>query len=193
MASSGQILTQARRAGFKASSALPVGELLSTLAAAKPHGQFLELGTGVGLGTAHILDGMSAMARLVTVELDPALSGIAQQEIQDERVEFVVADAGAWLELQDAGERQFDLVFADTWPGKFTHLKRALSLVTIGGFYVVDDLLPQPNWPTEHRASVDALIAQLSAIDGWKTFSMDYATGVIICSKTPDSGRGSTE
>ncbi|MFC7622082.1 hypothetical protein [Microlunatus sp. GCM10028923] len=75
-----------------------------------------------GLGTLHLLDGMSAATRLVTVELDPALSRIAQEEIDDHRVEFVIANGGRWLESQDAIKSRFDLIFADTGPGKFSHL-----------------------------------------------------------------------
>lgn len=183
-ADSERIRTRSCRAGFDASSTLPVGELLTTLSATKPDGLLLELGTGTGLGTIHMLDGMSSTAHLVTVELDRALSSIAQQEIDDQRVEFVVADGGVWLESQNPSERQFDLVFADTWPGKFSHLEHALSLVAPGGMYIIDDLLPQPNWPAGHQASVDALVSSLSATDGWKVFRMDYATGVMICTKT---------
>ena len=178
-----RITARARDAGFDASSDLPVGELLATLAATKPDGRLLELGTGAGLGTLNLLDGMSASARLVTVELHPALSRIAQEEIDDRRVEFVVADGGTWLESQAAGGDRFDLVFADTWPGKYTHLDEALSLVAPGGLYVIDDLLPQPNWPAGHQANVDALTARLTSLDGWRHFAMEYATEVMLCAR----------
>ncbi|MFC7358812.1 hypothetical protein [Nocardioides astragali] len=41
----------------------------------------------------------------------------------------------------------------------FDALDQALALVTPGGFSVVDDLLPQPNWPAEHQAGADGLLA----------------------------------
>lgn len=164
--------------GFDAASASAVGELLTALAASKPGGRLLELGTGTGLGTACLLRGMDAAARLVTVELDPQLSAIAQAELRDDRVEWVVADGCDWLSsTTDA----FDLVFADTWPGKFTHLDQALALVTSGGFYVVDDLVPQRNWPGEHQAAVDGLLAALRARPGWATAYVDDASGVLLC------------
>lgn len=47
-----RIAARAAAAGFDAGSAPLVGELLTTLAASKPGGRFLELGTGAGLGTA---------------------------------------------------------------------------------------------------------------------------------------------
>jgi predicted O-methyltransferase YrrM len=49
------------------SSAAEDGRLLTALAAAKPGGAILELGTG--LGTASLLAGMNAAVTLVTVEL----------------------------------------------------------------------------------------------------------------------------
>lgn len=94
------------------------------LAASKPGGRFLELGTGAGLGTLHLLQGMSSAAHLVTVEMDPELARIARDEIADQRIEFVVADAAAWLESQIPADGMYDLVFADAWPGKFDHLDK---------------------------------------------------------------------
>jgi predicted O-methyltransferase YrrM len=178
-----RIASRARMTGFDQSSSLAVGRLLGALAASKPGGRFLELGTGAGLGTAHILGGMSATARLVTVEHDPALSRIAREEIADPRVEFVVADGGTWLDAQIPSTGRYDLVFADTWPGKFDHLEPALALVTGGGMYVIDDLLPQPTWPVGHQSRVDALTARLAALDGWRTVRMEAASGVMICTR----------
>lgn len=163
---------------------MPVGELLTTLAATKPFGHVLELGTGAGLGTLHLLDGMSPDARLTTVELDPVLSRIAQDHIDDVRVDFVVADAGQWIEAQCLNEARYDLVFADTWPGKFSHLDQTLSLVAPGGIYLIDDLLPQPNWPTGHQESVNLLTAALTARAGWQQVRIDYSIGVMICART---------
>ncbi len=57
--------------------------------------------------------------------------------------------------------QQFELVFADTWPGKYYALDEALSLIKPGGLYVIDDMLPQPNWPDDHAPKVAELIAAL--------------------------------
>ena len=48
--------------GFTMASEPKTGALLAVLAASKPGGQFLELGTGTGLGTAWLLSGMDADA-----------------------------------------------------------------------------------------------------------------------------------
>ena len=103
---------RAAREGFDASSTPEVGGLLAALAATKPGGTFLELGTGAGLGTASLLNGMSETARLVTIELSEALSRAAQEEITDPRVEWVIADGGQWPAAQQPRQRRYDLVFA---------------------------------------------------------------------------------
>jgi len=41
-------------------------------------------------------------------------------------------------------------VFADALAGKYDGLSEALCVVKAGGFYVIDDMLPQPNWPDGH-------------------------------------------
>ncbi|HEY5786685.1 MAG TPA: class I SAM-dependent methyltransferase [Microlunatus sp.] len=180
-----KLTMRARQAGFVQSCSLAVGRLLSALAASKPEGSFLELGTGAGLGTAHIRNGMTSGASLVSVERDSALSRIAVQEVADPRIAYVVADGAEWLATQRAAAGHYDLVFADTWPGKFDHLDQALALVAPGGLYVIDDLSPQATWPTGHQARVDALTARLEAMDGWRTFRTDDATGVMICTRFP--------
>lgn len=180
-----KLAMRARQAGFVQSCSLAVGRLLSALAASKPEGSFLELGTGAGLGTAHIRNGMTAGASLVSVEMDPALSRIAEQEVADPRIAYVVADGAEWLAAQRGATGRYDLVFADTWPGKFDHLDQALALVAPGGLYVIDDLCPQAAWPIGHQARVDALTSRLEALDGWRTFRTDDATGVMICTRFP--------
>lgn len=169
----------ARDAGFTMSCEERTGSLLAVLAATRPAGRILELGTGVGEGTAWLLSGMSPAARLVSVELDTAVQGIARAELgADPRVTFVAGDGGAWLEEYD-GE-PFDLVFADTWPGKFTHLDRALDLVAPGGTYLIDDLDPQPGWPEGHEASVVGLLAELEGRKDFRTVRLAWASGLLM-------------
>jgi hypothetical protein len=53
--------------------------------------------------------------------------------------------------LRSLKGQQFDLIFADTWSGKYRLLEEALDLVSPAGIYVIDDM-PQksptllPNW-----------------------------------------------
>ncbi|MDG4857868.1 class I SAM-dependent methyltransferase [Streptomyces sp. T-3] len=170
---------KAREAGFTMSSEDRTGSLLAALAASRPAGRILELGTGVGEGSAWLLSGMDRAARLITVELDSAVQAVAQEELgADPRVSFVCGDGGAWLE--EWADEPFDLIFADTWPGKFTHLHRALQLVAPGGIYLIDDLAPQPDWPQSHHNSVKHLLTELEERDDFRCVRMAWATGLLM-------------
>ncbi|WP_426567535.1 O-methyltransferase [Streptomyces canus] len=169
----------ARDAGFVMSCEERTGSLLAVLAAACPGGRILELGTGVGEGTAWLLGGMDGNSRLITVELDESVQKAAREHLAaDPRVDFVAGDGGEWLEKYD-GE-PFDLVFADTWPGKFTHLETALGLVAHGGTYVIDDLLAQPGRPLEHEASVERLLSALDARQDFRCVRVAWASGLLM-------------
>lgn len=155
------------------------GNLLAVLAAARPGGRVLELGTGVGEGTAWLLSGMDDASHLVTVELDEAVQNVARERLgSDPRVTFAAGDGGAWL-LNYDGE-PFDLVFADTWPGKFTHLEQALQLVAPGGTYLIDDLDPQPGWPEDHGASVKRLLTDLEEREDFRSVRLAWASGLLM-------------
>src|SRR5213596_2548841 len=58
------IRQETERVGFTLGSEPKTGALLRALAASKPGGQFLELGTGTGVGTAWLLSGMDAGSHL---------------------------------------------------------------------------------------------------------------------------------
>ncbi|HKE05049.1 MAG TPA: methyltransferase domain-containing protein, partial [Blastocatellia bacterium] len=132
-----QLMSDTSRLNFTMASDLLTGCLLRTLAATKPAGKLLELGTGTGVATAWMLDGMDAASRLVSVEIDEANLEVAKELLGDDlRVTFIHADGGEWLNLADPD--QFDMIFADSWPGKYTHLDEALRLLKRGGLYVVD-------------------------------------------------------
>src|SRR6185503_10719286 len=149
-----------RALGFGMASEAKTGALLRALAASKPAGRILELGTGTGVGTAWLLAGMDANARLDSIDNDPAAQGIAQRHLgHDPRVTFHLADGAEFL--RRSPWLAFDLVYADTWAGKFSDRDVALGLVRVGGFYVVDDLLPQPNWPEGHALKIPVLINEL--------------------------------
>ena len=68
--------------GFDMPSDLRTGALLQALAATKPGGRLLELGTGTGLATACLLAGMDSSAQLISVDNDPAFQGVARGHCQ---------------------------------------------------------------------------------------------------------------
>ena len=162
------------------------GSLLRTLAASKPGARFLELGTGTGVGTAWLLAGMDATSTLDSVESDPNVLAVARQHLaHDPRVTFHLMGGAAFL--SHPPRPRYDFIYADTWPGKFTHLDLALSLLPAGGLYFVDDLLPQPSWPEGHAPKVPALIAALESRPGFLTAKLAWATGLMIIVRTNDA------
>lgn len=173
------IVVDSREIGFQMSCEARVGSLLSTLAASKPGGRILELGTGTGAGAAWLLDGMSRDATLTSVEVDPKVQAVAVRHLGgDPRATFTTADADGWLSSYDG--QPFDLAFVDCRPGKFHRLPDLLALLRAGGLYVVDDLLPQPTWPDDHRPRVDVFLGRLPEVAGLRVTPMAWASGVVL-------------
>src|SRR5437867_2850910 len=102
------------RLSFNMSSDLYTGSLLKTIVASRKSARILELGTGGGLATSWILQGMDQESKLVSVDNNSALLEIAKEQLADERIEFVLADGYKWLKKYN-GEK-FDLIFADAMP-----------------------------------------------------------------------------
>jgi len=173
------ILRETADLGFSMASEPETGSLLRTLAASKPGGRFLELGTGTGVATAWLLAGMDQASRLATVDNDPAVVAIARRHLgADLRVTFHLDDGAAFIERQTPA--YYDFLFADAWPGKFSHLEQALALVRVGGLYFIDDLMPQRNWPEGHAPNVAALIERLATHDRFVATKLAWASGLMI-------------
>lgn len=177
-----QLQEKSKEIGFAMPSDRYIGSLLKTLVASKPAGNFLELGTGIGLSLSWMIDGMDQGSTLVTVDNDLQLIEIAMANFgHDPRVRIVCADGGDWIKNYAGG--RFDLIFADAWPGKYGQLDETLKLLKEGGLYVVDDMDAQPNWPDGHQAKADALIADLEGRENLTLTKMNWSTGVIIAVK----------
>jgi len=173
------ILRESEALGFAMASELKVGTLLAALAAAKPAGRLLELGTGTGHGTAWLLAGMDSASTLDTVDTDPDVVAVARRHLgSDARLTFHLADGAQFL--QESSPRQYDLIYADAWPGKFSHLDDALALLRTGGIYVIDDLLPQPNWPAGHAPKVPALVGDIERRREFTTVNLAWASGLML-------------
>src|SRR5438128_6509813 len=87
-----------RQLGFTMASEPQTGALLRVLAASKPGGRFLELGTGTGVGTAWLLAGMDVNARLDSVDNDANVLAVARRYLgEDSRVAFHLADGADFL------------------------------------------------------------------------------------------------
>ncbi len=160
------------------------GALLRTLAASRPGGRLLELGTGTGLATAWLLDGMDHTSTLTSVDNDSLVQAVALKCLGDDpRLQLINMNAIEFLGNQ--APQSFDLVFADALPGKYEGLDLALAVVKPGGFYVIDDMLPQTNWPAGHAEKVQVLTERLAGQEGFTLVPMVWASGIIVAVRKP--------
>jgi predicted O-methyltransferase YrrM len=166
---------------FDMNSDIYTGSLLKTLVASKKGGRILELGTGGGLATSWIREGMDQQARLLTIENNAALLEIAKRQLNDRRIEFILADGYEWLKHYDG--KKFDMIFADAMPGKYDLFEETIALLNPGGFYIIDDMLPQPNWPVGHAEKADSFIDMLESRKDLVLTKMNWSTGIIIVVK----------
>lgn len=180
-----RIEPETKRLGFQMGSDHQTGSLLRTLASTKISAKILELGTGTGLSAAWILDGMDASSRLITVDNDKDAVRVAQEALgQDNRVTFHVQDGAEFL--RSLSGEMFDLIFADTWPGKIWDLDLALNLLADGGIYVVDDMSQQPHWPEEHLPKIEHLIEVLESREELIRTKLCWSTGIMLITKKPN-------
>jgi predicted O-methyltransferase YrrM len=177
-----QINEATKLSGFTMASDVLTCSLLRTLASSKPAGKFLELGTGTGLATSWILDGMDTESTLVSVENDAKFLEIAESLLgNDKRLNLVCSDGGEWMERNR--NQKYDYIFADTWHGKYLLLDDALSMLNKGGLYIIDDMLPQPNWPEGHQERAINLVSVLEKRDDLSLTKQVWATGIIVAVK----------
>ncbi len=179
-----KILSETAAIGFQMASEPMAGSLLRTLAASKPSGNFLEIGTGTGVSTAWLLDGMDKDSHFISVENDLKVVSIAQKYLgQDQRLMLCIEDAEVFIEALATSSQKFDLIFADAWAGKYTHLEEILCILKPGGFYVIDDMLPQSNWLEGHELKVASLVADLDNRSDLTITKLNWASGIIVATK----------
>lgn len=176
------IVAATKEMGFAMPSDILTCSLLKTLAATKPNCKFLELGTGTGLSTAWILDGMEENSSLISIDNDSSLLDIAKKYLgNDTRLNLNCIDGEAWV--KENLNQKFDYIFADTWHGKYLMLDEVLEMLNIGGLYIIDDMLPQENWPEGHADKALNLEKYLEKRTDLKLTKLHWATGIIIAAK----------
>ncbi|SHK66677.1 Predicted O-methyltransferase YrrM [Maribacter aquivivus] len=177
-----EITRKSEEIGFTMPSDLYVGSFLKTLITSKPNGRFLEIGTGIGLSLSWMIEGMDADSKLISVDNDPALISIASSYFgDDDRVEVICKDGTDWI--NEYSGAKFDLIFADAWPGKYSEIDEVLDLLQVGGFYIIDDMTKQPNWPEGHEDNVIVLTAYLEQREDLQLTKMNWSTGLIMAVK----------
>jgi len=176
------IVRKSEEIGFTMPSDLYIGSFLKTLMVSKPSGRFLEIGTGIGLSLSWMIDGMDADSFLISIDNDQQLTAIAENYFgDDQRVELICENGTEWIKGY-TGEK-FDLIFADAWPGKYSEIDEVLDLIKVGGFYIVDDMTKQPNWPEGHEENVKSLVAYLEKREDLTLTKLNWSTGVIMAVK----------
>lgn len=175
------ILAKTKELNFDMPSDILLGSLLRTLVCSKPGGQFLELGTGTGLSLSWMMDGLKG-GIVISIDNDPELIRVAKTYLDVANVEIICQDGGEWISNNSG--KHFDLVFADTWPGKYHYLEETLEMVKIGGIYLIDDMLPQPNWPDGHAEKAEKLVQKLESLENFQLTKMHWSTGLIMAVRT---------
>jgi predicted O-methyltransferase YrrM len=177
------IMAATRAIGFQSWCWPQVGALLRVMAALKPDGRLLEIGTGTGVGTCWLLDGMDSSARLLTIDINPKVQAIARSQLgTDPRLMVLCEDAGAVIRREP--QNSFDLIFADGGAGKHVLLDETLALLRPGGIYICDDTKPHPMWPPEHAVKIPQLMEALAARQDFRRVYIDWSSGVVVMVKS---------
>ncbi len=175
----------AQRSQYRLSSSREVGGLLCALAAGIPGGRFLELGSGVGVGSGWLLAGMDADSRLVTIESHERVHAVCHHIVGDDpRVETVCADADDWLAANR--DQAFDFVFVDTTSAKFHRRDLVYGVMKPGAYFVGDDLLPNDTWTEDHPARVKRFRREIVNEPGLDAVLLDWDSGLVIGVYRPD-------
>lgn len=170
----------AARLGFGSSCSLETGRLLRSLAAMRPGGRLLELGSGTGVGAAWLLSGMDGAARLLTVEADPLRAETVWELLAaDPRVTVLHGD---WMGGLD--HAPFDVIFADCAPAK-ADVERLVDALRVGGTLIMDDFSPPAFLPEALHAG-DPLRAALFSHPRLKCVEVEVsrAERVILATRT---------
>lgn len=169
----------ARSVDFPLSCTRQTGAMLRVMAASKPGGRLLEFGTGVGVGAAWILDGMSQDSHLDTIEVHPEACELSRQVLgADPRVTVHEAHSRDWV--RGHSEERFDLIFVDAGVPKFFQREITVSLLAPGGWLIGDDLLPQDKWVESHPQHVDEFRRTIFDDERIVTILLDWGTGMSL-------------
>jgi demethylmenaquinone methyltransferase/2-methoxy-6-polyprenyl-1,4-benzoquinol methylase len=169
--------------GFGQSCSDDVGRLLAVLAGAVPRdGRILELGTGVGVGTAWITSGLGTRSdvEVVSVESDERLNDAARTWPWPPYVAMVMADGREAIGTLGT----FDLIFADAAPIKYGHIEAVLAALRPRGLLVIDDTHLGSAAAENTHKKVETLRRFVSTHSELTSVELDWASGVILASKS---------
>jgi predicted O-methyltransferase YrrM len=172
---------RAQKANYKIFSEREFGRLLATLSAIVPKGgRILEIGTGVGVGTAWISSSISNNSKieLITIEKKIERARYALEYPWPPFVEIIVNDFSNVS--NSIGE--FDLIFADAAAGKWYDLNKTIDILKPNGILIVDDMLPPFANENEEK---NKLRVRKELINHPLLISceLDFSSGIIISTK----------
>ena len=179
------IRQQSAAAGFGGDLDARVGALLRVLAATRPGGFVLQLGSGRSETTAWLADGVAITTQLITLVSDPSLLAIAKRCFGD-ALNITVHNQDPLSFLQDVSANRFDLICCDALPDEFAVVGTALDLLAPGGLFVaVGGLNPDSAWPGDYSERVGRLLAFLRDSPMYQTAAIDSSTGVLLAVRLP--------
>jgi demethylmenaquinone methyltransferase/2-methoxy-6-polyprenyl-1,4-benzoquinol methylase len=175
--------------GFAQSAEPEVGQLLGVLAGGvPPGGRVLEIGTGIGYGTACIVSGLAGRddVEVVSVEIDAARRATVVADRWPGFVRFIAGDVLAQFDSLGT----FDLVFADAQGGKWEGLDRTIDALRPGGLLVVDDMRHPTVVTVPDQVERTAQVRRsLVADPRLQCVELDWSSGVILARRRPGSQR----
>lgn len=173
--------------GFEHSCERGVGELLAVLAAATPlGGRILELGTGLGVGLAWILNGLGSRTDVEVVSIEREAAWVASMAEIDLPAHASIVEGDIEVLLPTLG--QFDLIFADAEAGKWTGLDLTISALAPRALLLVDDMEISRYDSSRDRSSVEAVREALIADPRLVAVELNAASGLILASRRARQG-----
>ena len=149
---------KAAAVGFTQRGAVEVARFIGALTRLAGPRRAFELGTGMGLTTYRILSNLPPDGVLDGVESDETLIEVARNAIGGDKRLRLHNRLDEDFIGETLGSEEYDLVFADTWPGKYSLLDEVLRMVRPGGIYVIDNTNCSRNWPDRHEEKARTLL-----------------------------------
>jgi predicted O-methyltransferase YrrM len=123
---------------FESSCIPEVGQLLHLLVAQAKPGVIAEIGTGYGVGSAWMLNGLRENQQLFSVELDKLLhQEVSKIFASESRITLLQGD---WRDI--LCYKPFQLVFVDIGVAKDEGHQDVIEATAVGGLIVLDDFTP---------------------------------------------------
>lgn len=141
----------------------------------------LELGTGTGVGTAWITDGLQGRddVEVFTVEIDAATAALAAEYAWPPWVKLLTGNATDVTR----GAGRFDLIFADAQGGKWEGLGVTVAALRPGGHLLVDDMRPGEFADEYHARKTSEVRSLLLGHPDLISVEIAWSSGLILSTR----------